>query len=238
MKTDILVFSAHPDDAELSCGGTILKHIRLGKKVVIVDLTRGELGTRGNAELRDIEAKAASKILGIAARENLKLADGFFQNDPVSQLSVVTTIRKYQPEIILCNAVADRHPDHSRAAQLVSQAAFLSGLIKAETSSEGKKQQAWKTKAVYHYIQDRYIKPDFVIDVSEFMEKKMEAVKAYSSQFYNPDSKEPETAISSKEFIDFLLGRAAEFGRQINVKYAEGFTMERIQAVNSLFDLA
>jgi bacillithiol biosynthesis deacetylase BshB1 len=237
MKLDILAFGAHPDDVELSCSGTVLKHLGQGKKVGLVDLTRGELGTRGTAELRDAEAKEASKILGITARENLNFADGFFQNDRAHQLPVIAIIRKYRPEIILCNAVADRHPDHGRAARLVSDAAFFSGLIKVETTQEGKKQEAWKTKAVFHYIQDRYIRPDFVVDITAFMEKKMEAIKAFRSQFYNPESNEPDTPISSKDFLEFPHSRAMEMGRPINVKYAEGFTVERITAVNSLFDL-
>ncbi len=237
MKLDILAFGAHPDDVELSCSGTILKHIHLGKKAGIIDMTSGELGTRGNAELRNAEAAEAAKILGLAVRESLNFADGFFQNDQEHQLKIISVIRKYQPEIILCNAVADRHPDHGKASQLLSDATFLARLIKIETVSDGKKQEAWQTKAIYHYIQDRYIKPDFVIDISDFMEKKMEAVKAYHSQFYNPHSNEPETAISSKEFLEFITGRSAEMGRKINVKYAEGFTMERIPGVNSLFDL-
>jgi bacillithiol biosynthesis deacetylase BshB1 len=237
MKLDILVFGAHPDDAELSCGGTILKHIHLGKKVGLIDLTRGELGTRGSAELRDQEAAEAGKILGISIRENLKFKDGFFLNDGAHQLSVVSMIRKYQPEIILCNAISDRHPDHGKGASLVSDSAFLAGLAKVETFLSEKKQPAWKTKAVYHYIQDRYIQPDFLVDISEFMEKKMEAIKAYRSQFYDPASSEPLTAISSKEFLEFLSGRAMEMGRQINTKFAEGFTVERFPAVNSLFDL-
>ncbi len=237
MKLDILIFSAHPDDAELSCGGTILKHIQQGKKVGMVDLTRGELGTRGTAELRDEEAKEAAKILGVSTRENLKFADGFFLNDKAHQLPVVSMIRKYQPEIILCNAVSDRHPDHGKAAQLVVDASFLAGLIKVETLLNGKKQETWKAKTVYHYIQDRYIKPDFAVDISEFIEGKMNSIKAFRSQFYNPDSAEPKTAISSKEFLEFLYSRSMEMGRQINAKYAEGFTTERTPGVNSLFDL-
>jgi bacillithiol biosynthesis deacetylase BshB1 len=237
MKLDILAFGAHPDDVELSCGGIILKHIAQGKKVGIVDLTRGEMGTRGTGELRLKEADAAAKILGVAVRENLLLKDCFFQNDEQSQLAIAEMIRKYQPGIILCNAVADRHPDHGKGSKLVSDACFIAGLVKVKTTHEGKPQQPWKTKAVYHYIQERYIKPDFVIDITEVMERKMEAIKAFSSQFYRPDSKEPETAISSKDFLDFLYARAAEMGKQIGVKYAEGLTAERLPGVNSLFDL-
>ncbi|MCX6292040.1 MAG: bacillithiol biosynthesis deacetylase BshB1 [Bacteroidetes bacterium] len=237
MKLDILVFGAHPDDAELSCGGTILKHVSLGKKVGLIDLTAGELGTRGDAETRSKEAADAAKILGVVTRENLLFADGFFQNDKEHQWKVAASIRKYKPEIILCNAVTDRHPDHPKAAKLVSDAAFLAGLLKVETTDVGNKQEPWKTKAVYHYIQDRYIKPDFVIDITEFMEKKMEAIKAYRSQFYNPDSSEPETAISSKDFLEFLHARSREFGRQVHATYAEGFTTERYPGVHSLFNL-
>ncbi len=237
MKLDILAFGAHPDDIELSCGGTILKHIRLGKKAGLVDLTRGELGTRGTPDLRDAEAKEAASILGVSARENLNFADGFFQNDHLHQLKVISAIRKYQPEIILCNAVTDRHPDHGKAARLVADAAFYAGLIKIETTLDGKKQDPWRTKAIYHYIQDRYIRPHFVTDITEFMEKKMEAVKAFRSQFYDPSSSEPVTPISSKEFLEFTYSRAMDMGRPINVKYAEGFTVERITAVHSLFDL-
>ncbi len=237
MKLDLLVFAAHPDDAELACGGTIIKHVRAGKKVGIVDLTRGELGTRGTAELRMKEAAAASKVLGIAVRENLGFADGFFSNDEKHQLRVIEMIRKYQPEIIVCNAVSDRHPDHGRAAQLVSESNFYSGLMKVKTSNEGKPQTYWRAKAVYHTVQDRYIKPDFVIDISDVMEKKMKAIHAYKSQFYSELSKEPVTPISTKEFIDTLFARATEYGRPIGAKYAEGFTVERSIGVSSFFDL-
>ncbi len=237
MKLDILAFGAHPDDIELSCSGTLFKHIQQGKKVGLIDLTQGELGTRGTAEIRISEAIEAAKILGVDIRENLNLADGFFENNREHQLKIVAAIRKFQPEIILCNAVTDRHPDHGKGAKVVSDAVFLAGLTKVETIHDGKKQEAWKTKAVYHYIQDRYIRPDFVIDISDFIEKKMEVVKAFRSQFYNPDSAEPETAISSKEFLEFIQGRSMEMGRKINVRHAEGFTTERVAGVKSLFDL-
>ncbi len=237
MKLDILVFGAHPDDIELSCGGTLLKHIQQGKKIGLVDLTKGELGTRGSGEIRMSEAAAAAKLMGASVREQLNFADGFFENDREHQLKVVELIRKYQPEIILCNSITDRHPDHGRGSKLVSDAAFLAGLSKVTTASDGKNQEKWKTKAVYHYIQDHHIKPDFVVDISDFMEKKMEVIKAYRSQFHNPDSKEPATAISSKEFLDFLYGRAMETGRYIHVHYAEGFTAEHVPGINSLFDL-
>jgi len=237
-KLDILVFAIHPDDAELGCGGTILKHIHLGKKVGIVDLTRGELGTRGTPEIREQESITASKLMGIHARERLALPDGFFEINTESRLQVVKMIRKYQPEIVLANAVSDRHPDHGKGATLASESCFLSGLIKVETSGDdGKQQSAWRPKVIYNYIQDRYIHPDFVIDITPFMEKKLEVIKAYRSQVYDPDSKEPVTPISTQEFLDFLYARSRDLGRIINVKYAEGFTVERPIGVNSLFDI-
>lgn len=237
-KLDILVFAIHPDDAELGCGGTILKHISLGKKVGIVDLTRGELGTRGTPEIRELESIAATKIMGLHARERLSLPDGFFEINAESRLQIVKQIRKYQPEIVLANAIEDRHPDHGNASILVSEGCFLSGLIKVETmDDDGKPQQAWRPKVVYNYIQDRYIHPDFVIDITPFMEKKIEVIKAYKSQMYDPKSKEPVTPISTVEFMDFLNARARDLGRIINVKYAEGFTVERSIGINSLFDI-
>ena len=237
MKLDLLVFAAHPDDAELGCGGTIIKHVQAGKKTGIIDLTRGELGTRGNAELRTKESAAASKVLGITVRENLGFADGFFRNDEEHQLAIVKMIRKYRPEIILCNAVSDRHPDHARAAALVPEANFYSGLNKVNTVISGKAQICWRARAVYHYIQDRYIRPDFAIDITPVIERKMKAIHAYKSQFYSELSDEPVTPISTKEFIDALFARATEYGRPIGVRYAEGFTVERIAGVESLFDL-
>ena len=237
MKLDLLVFASHPDDAELGCGGTIIKNVMQGKKVGIVDLTRGELGTRGNEELRSRESAAASKVLGITVRENLGFADGFFRNDRDHQLTVISVIRKYQPEIILCNARTDRHPDHGRAGELVSNSNYYAGLIKIKTSHLGESQQCWRARGIFHYIQDRYIRPDFVLDITDVMEKKMKSIHAYKSQFYSELSKEPDTPISSKEFIESLFARATEFGRPIGVKYAEGFTAERITGVNSLFDL-
>ena len=237
MKIDILAFGVHPDDVELSCSGTILKHIKLGKKVGIIDLSKGELGTRGNAEIRAKEAIKSAKILGVAFRETLNMQDGFFQNDKEHQLKIIEKIRQYQPEIVLCNAVEDRHPDHGRAAKLVADACFYSGLIKIKTELNGKTQLKWRPKAVYHYIQDRFIHPDIVVDVTEFVEKKIEAIKTFSSQFYNPKSKEPETPISSEDFLDFVKSRMKNFGRDIGVKYAEGFTSSRYIGVNDLFDL-
>jgi N-acetylglucosamine malate deacetylase 1 len=237
MKLDLLVFAAHPDDAELSCGGTIIRHVRSGHKAGIVDLTRGERGTRGSAELRAKESAAATKVLGIAIRENLGFEDAFFKNDGEHQHGVIAMIRKYQPEIILCNAVTDRHPDHGRAAALVSEANYYSGLSKVKTSHDGKPQACWRARTVLHYIQDRYIKPDFAIDITEVMEQKMKAIHAYKSQFYSELSMEPDTPISGKDFIDALYARATEYGRPIGVKYAEGFTVERIPGISSLFDL-
>ena len=225
MKLDILAFGAHPDDVELSCSGTIIKNISLGKRIGIIDLTRGELGTRGTAAIRLKESAEAAKILGVSFRENLKMEDGFFQNDKKHQLKVIQKIRQYKPDIVLANALEDRHPDHGRAAKLIADASFLSGLRKIETKLNGKKQEAWRPKAVYHYIQYRKLNPDFVVDISSLMEKRMEALKAFRSQFFNPDSKEPETLISSSEFLKHIYSRAAEHGKLINVQYAEGFNM-------------
>jgi N-acetylglucosamine malate deacetylase 1 len=237
MKLDILAFGAHPDDVELGCGATIAKEISMGKTVGIVDLTRGELGTRGTAETRDIEAKNAAKILKVSVRENLKFSDGFFKNNEKHQLEVIKLIRKYKPEIVLCNAIRDRHIDHGKGSSLVSDACFLSGLMKIETSLDGNIQEPWRPKLVYHYIQWANIEPDFVVDVSGFMDIKMDAIKAYQTQFYNPENKEPETPITSKNFLDSILYRAQDLGRLIGTNYAEGFTVERYLAVNSLSDL-
>lgn len=237
MKIDILAIGVHPDDVELSCSGTVLKHIAEGKKVGILDLTLGELGTRGNAKIRTQEAMKAAKIMGVAFRDQMKLADGFFANDEKTQKKIIEKIRQYKPEIVLCNAISDRHPDHGRAAKLVADACFYSGLIKIATNHKGKKQEAWRPKAVYHYIQDNFIHPDFVIDITDFMEKKMEAIMAYSSQFYNPKSKEPVTPISTPEFLEAIKAKNIIWGRSIGVRYAEGYTVNRYPGVNSLFDL-
>ncbi len=239
MKLDILVFGAHPDDAELGAGATIAKEVANGKKVGIIDLTRGELGTRGTAEIRDREAAAAAKILGVAIRENLEFADGFFVNDRKHQMAIIQVLRKYRPEIVLCNAIEDRHIDHAKGSSLVSDACFLSGLVKIDTKLEGSDewQEAWRPKQVYHYIQWKNIKPDFVVDVSGFIEKKTEAILAYSSQFFDPKSNEPETPISSKNFIDSVNYRSRDLGRLVGAEYAEGFTAERHVAVASLDDL-
>ncbi len=237
MKIDILAIGIHPDDVELSCSGTIAKHIAFGKKVGILDLTQGELGTRGNAELRTKEANEAAIILGVSFRTQLNLKDCFFENNEENQKKIIEIIRKHQPEIILCNAISDRHPDHGRASKLVSDSSFYSGLIKIETHSDNKIQKAWRPKAVYHYIQDQYIHPDFVIDISDFIDIKHKAIMAYSSQFYNPSSNEPETPISSKHFIESVNSKMSILGRDIGVKFAEGFTVNRYPGINSLFDL-
>lgn len=237
MKLDILAFGAHPDDVELGCGGTIAKEVAFGKKIGIVDLTRGELGTRGTAEIRDKESEAAAKILGVQFRENLNMRDGFFINDEEHQLKIIQTIRKYQPEIVLCNTVDDRHIDHGKGSKLVSDACFLSGLIKIETNFQGEKQMTWRPKVVYHYMQWKNLQPDFVVDISGYNEIRVKAILAYSSQFYNPGSKEPETPIASKNFLESLNYRAQDLGRLIGKDFAEGFTVERYLAVNSLGDL-
>jgi len=237
MKLDILAIGAHPDDVELSCTGTLLKHIALGKKCGIIDLTTGELGTRGNAELRLKEATAAAKITGVIIRDNLGMADGFFKNDREHQIQLIKKIREYKPEIVLCNAVADRHPDHGRAAQLVSEACFLSGLIKIETQHNNVTQEAWRPKAVYHYIQDHQLKADFVVDISNFIDKKMEAIQAFKSQFYDPASKEPESPISSKNFMELVKSKMRVYGREAGFEYAEGFTVERTMGIDNLFHI-
>lgn len=223
MKADILAFGVHPDDVELGCSGTLIAAVAEGKKVVVVDLTRGELGTRGNAETRKAEAAAAAKAMGVHGRENLEMADGFFQNDEVNIRKVIAVIRKYQPEIILCNAPEDRHPDHGRSSKLVADAAFLAGLIKIQTEADGVQQQAWRPKYVFHYIQDRYLKPDFVMDISGFIEQKMKAVLAYTTQFNTTDDSEPQTYISRPDFMDVIRSRALMFGKRIGVEYAEGY---------------
>lgn len=237
MKIDILAIGVHPDDVELSCSGTLAKEIKAGKTAGILDLTKGELGTRGNAELRSKEANEAAKIMGVSFRKQLDFKDGFFENNEAHQKQIIEVIRLHQPDIILCNAISDRHPDHGRAAKLTADACFYSGLSKIETTHEGQAQKAWRPKAVYHYIQDHYIHPDFVIDITAQMEIKHKAIMAFSSQFYDPNSKEPVTPISSKEFLDFLNSKMSIWGRAIGVPYAEGFTVNRYPGIESLFDL-
>ncbi len=232
MKVDILVFGAHPDDVELGCGGTVIKLVEQGKKVGIIDLTRGELGTRGTAQSRKVECENATKILGVAVRKNMDFKDGFFKDDEAHKLALIKKIREYCPEIVIANAPTDRHPDHGRASQIVVDACFLSGLEKVNT-----KQKVWRPKAIYHYIQFNHLQPDFVIDISRQMEKKIEAVKAYKTQFYNSDSKETETIISKKGFLESVKYRAQDLGRQANCEFAEGFIAHQMLKVDSFFDI-
>ena len=234
MKLDVLAIGVHPDDVELGCGGTVLKQVSLGYKVGILDLTQGELGTRGSAELRMIESENAKNILGVSVRENLKFRDGFFKNDEQHQLEIIKIIRKYKPDVILANAPDDRHPDHGRAAALTYDAWFLSGLRKIETSIDGEIQEAWRPKTFYHYIQAKFLKPDFVVDVSDFIDKKMESIFAYKSQFHDLSSNEPQTFISSPEFIEFTKARSREFGSPIGAKFAEGFIAKKLIGVDDI----
>ncbi|MFM7015378.1 MAG: bacillithiol biosynthesis deacetylase BshB1 [Bacteroidota bacterium] len=239
MKLDLLAFGAHPDDVELGAGGTVAKEVASGKKVGIIDLTRGELGSRGSADIRDQEAIESARILGVDLRLNLGLRDGFFLDNEVNQLEIVKWIRYFRPEVVICNVVNDRHPDHGKGSKLVSTACFLAGLRKIETVYEGIPQEEWRPKAVYHYIQDHYHEPDFVVNVEEFVDKKIAAVCAYKSQFYtlDQDQNEPQTLISTKAFMDFVHARGLSFGRPIHSKFGEGFLIERSIGVSSLFDL-
>lgn len=237
-QIDILAFAAHPDDVELSASGTLMKHISMGMTVGIVDLTKGELGTRGDEITRKSEAANASTILGLHVRENLGLEDGFFENNSANKLKIIEVIRKYQPRIILANAIEDRHPDHGRAAKLVADAAFLSGLPKIITTHNDEQQKPHRPQALFHYIQDYYHKPDFVVDVTAFVERKIDAIKAYKTQFFDPDSTEPKTPISGEDFFEFITGRMMQFGRPSGFKYAEGFTSSRTVGVNNLMDLS
>mgnify|MGYP000897093923 CR=1 FL=1 len=234
MKLDVLAFGVHPDDVELSCSGTLMVEKSRGKKTGIVDLTEGELGTRGNVETRYQEAAEAALILGVDARENLRLPDGFFRNDEAHQRKVIEAIRKYKPEVVLCNAPKDRHPDHGRSASLVADAAFLAGLAKIETTYNSEQQEAWRPKYVLHYIQDRYLEPDFVVDISDVFERKIEAIKAYKTQFHNPDVEGPQTYISTPGFLDSIVYRYKMFGKMIGVQYAEGFISEKMIGLKSL----
>jgi bacillithiol biosynthesis deacetylase BshB1 len=234
MKLDILVFAVHPDDAELGCSGTIMKEIAAGKKVGIVDLTRGELGTRGTAETRDQETLEASRIMGIHARENLGMRDGFFKNDEENQLKIIQMIRKYNPDVVLCNALNDRHPDHGRACALVSDAFFLSGLPKIKTEYNGEGQLAHRPRLLLQYIQDYYIKPDILVDITDFFDKKMECIHAFKTQFFNTEGDGEETYISSPSFLKVVEARSREFGKSIHAIHAEGFTSKRLLGVDSL----
>ena len=237
LKLDVLAFGAHPDDVEISAGGTVVRLVAEGKSVGIVDLTRGELGSRGSADIRDKEAKASAEILGIHVRENLRMADGFFVNDSVHQLKIIEQVRRFRPEIVLCNAVSDRHPDHGKGAKLTADACFLSGLVKIDSSWGGVAQESWRPRLVLHYIQDHYLEPDIVWDGSDYFELKMKAIRAFGSQFHNPDSREVETPISSKGFFDLLKARAVSYGRPAGMDLAEGFTVTRTLGVNDLFSL-
>ena len=237
MNIDILAFGAHPDDVEISCGGTILRYANEGKQIVIVDLTQGELGTRGSADLRMEECRAASQILGLVDRVNLGMADGFFEENEAHLHQIIREIRHFRPKLILANSIKDRHPDHGRAAALVARAAFLSGLPKIITERNGITQEAYRAPMLLHYIQDMYIEPDVVLDVSAYAEEKIKVVQCFSSQFFDPNSTEPETPISNAHFFEFMKGRMLQFGRPIGAKYAEGFTVNRTLGVNDLFNL-
>lgn len=236
-KVDILAIGAHPDDVELSCSGTLLKQIAKGGTVAICDLTQGELGTRGNAALRFQEAEASRKVLGVKYRENLALPDGFFEADRASLIELVRVIRKYQPEIVLANAIKDRHPDHGKGAEFVEKASFLAGLMKIETEMDGESQERWRPRAVYHYIQDQFMRPDLVVDITDFLEKKMESIQCFRSQFFDPNSAEPDSPISGEGFLDYIKAKNKVFGRYINADFAEGFRVSRPIGVSDLLIL-
>lgn len=238
MKLDLLAIAAHPDDVELACAGTILASVAQGHRAGILDLTKGELGTRGTPEIRLQEAAHAAQLLGLSVRDNVGLADGFFQNNKENQLALIPYIRKYQPDIVLANATEDRHPDHGKGAQLIYDACFLAGLRQIQTLDEnGQPQAAWRPKHLYHFIQDRYIKPHFVIDITPYWPQKLEAIRAFRSQFYDPNSSEPDSYISSPEFLEFLEARAKEYGHAIGVKYGEGFTTTRMIGIKDIWTL-
>ncbi len=237
MKLHILAFAAHPDDIELSCAGTIIKHVQAGKSVGIIDLTQGELGTRGSAALRYQEATAAAEVMGVAVRENARMADGFFTNDEAHQRQVIKYLRHYQPEIVIANVLADRHPDHGRAGRLVADACFYSGLRKVETEWQGAAQAPWRPRRVYHYIQDRFTEPTFIVDISDTFERKMDAIRCYKSQFHDPASSEPVTYIATEHFLNNVIYKDAFMGKRIGAKYGEGFISENIPGISSLDDL-
>jgi bacillithiol biosynthesis deacetylase BshB1 len=237
MNLDILVFASHPDDAELACSGTIARHVAAGKKVGVCDLTHGELGTRGTPELRAEEAKRSSEILGLKVRENLGLRDGYFRNDPESQIVLIKAIRKYRPHIVLGNAITDRHPDHGRASNLIRDAVFMAGLAKIHTEEDDQPQKSYRPQHLFHYIQNDYIEPDFIVDISNFWDKKIASIKAFKSQFFDPGSSEPNTFISSPRFLDFIEARAKAFGHRIGADYGEGFTSNRSIGIDDLFHI-
>jgi len=234
MKLHILAIGVHPDDVELGCTGTLINHIRKGQKAGILDLTQGELGTRGTIETRHTEAQASAKVLGVSVRENLKMADGFFENDKEHQLKIIEVIRKYQPDIVLANSLADRHPDHGKAGRLIADACFLSGLRKIETFAEGAAQTAWRPRKIYHYIQDRFTEPDFIVDITESFEQKTEAIRCFKTQFFNEGSDDPQTYISAPGFLDKIRNRASQLGHRIGVSYGEGFRLESSLGVTDL----
>jgi bacillithiol biosynthesis deacetylase BshB1 len=237
MVVDILAIGVHPDDVELSCSGTLLEQIENGYSVGLVDLTQGELGTRGTAEIRMQEAKDAANLLGAEFRENLNMRDGFFEINEENLRKIIVSVRAHRPKIVLANAISDRHPDHGRAAKLVHQACFLAGLRKIETVVDGVVQEHWRPKNIYHYIQDRAVEPDFVYDISNVINQKMEVIKAFKSQFYDPNSKEPSSPISGQDFMDFIVAKARNFGREAGFAYAEGFTSAKKIGVQDLFDI-
>jgi len=239
MKVDLLAVGVHPDDIELSCSGTLLRHIDMGRKVALLDLTKGELGSRGTPEIRQAEAEKARQLMGASARENAGLADGFFTHNEANLKKIIRVVRKYRPEIVLLNAVQDRHPDHARAANLTKEACYLSGLLRIESFSDsGQVQDHWRPKALYHYIQDYHLEADFVVDISDYMDKKIELIKTFSSQFYSEGMTGPQTPISSKGFLDYQRQRCAVYGRQAGFDYAEGFNVIRNPGVKDLFQLS
>ena len=237
MKLDILAFGAHPDDVEISIGASLLKYAEEGKAIGIIDLTKGELGTRGNEDLRAEEAERAAKMLKLKTRSNLNLGDGFFDDSKENKLKIIELIRLHQPEIIFANSLKDRHPDHGRAAKLVAESSFLSGLNKIKTTHNGTPQVKHRPRMVLHYIQDFYLTPDVIFDVSSHGERKVDLIKCYSSQFYDPNSKEPKTPISGEEFFSYLEGRMLSYGRELGVKYGEGFNIDRTLGTSDLFSL-
>ena len=238
MKLDILAIAAHPDDVELACAGTLMVHAAQGMKVGVLDLTKGELGTRGTPETREAEAAASAKVMGLSVRENLGLPDGFFRNERVEQMALITMIRKYQPDVVLANARQDRHPDHGRAAALIAESCFLSGLRKIETTLDGQLQEAWRPTQVFHFLQDKYEAPDFVVDISSVIERKKEAIKCFKTQFLAPSGDdEPATYISSPAFFESVISRDMNFGKMVGVPYAEGFTTAKMLGIKSFNDL-
>jgi bacillithiol biosynthesis deacetylase BshB1 len=235
MKLDVLAIGVHPDDVELGCSGTLIKEVKCGKKVGVLDLTQGELGSRGTIETRFNEAQEAARIMGVAIRDNLKMRDGFFRNDEVHQFQLIAAIRKYQPEIVIGNILEDRHPDHGRAGQLIYDACFLSGLRKVKTTDENEKdQQRWRPKQLFHYLQDRFYEPDIIVDITEVWEERLQSIKAYTTQFYNPDSTEEDTYISSPDFLESIISRARLLGKRIGVQFAEGFISKKSIGITNL----